>query len=71
MKKVLNESHIKELNKKSKKAVRELKFRNITVYIKDPLPVSVDFEHVLKSLDEKVPDRFFNFIDHIIIILKI
>jgi len=67
MKKALNEANIRSLNRKSKKAAKELKFRNITVYIKDDLPENVDFSHVLRTLDEKIPDRFFNFIDHIII----
>jgi ribosome-binding ATPase YchF (GTP1/OBG family) len=67
MKKVLSESNIRKSNQKSRKAVREIKFKNITVYMKDPLPASVDFEHVLKSLSEKIPDRFFPLIDHIIV----
>jgi len=67
MKKKLNESYVEESNRRSKKAVPEFQFRNITVYIKDSLPDSVDFEYVLKTLDEKMPDRFFDFIDHIIV----
>ena len=64
----MTEEYIKNSNKRSKKAAGELKFGSIQVLIKDQFGENnIDIDFVMEEVTQKVPPKFLQYIDYVII----
>ena len=52
---------VNELNKNSKKNKKHFYMSpNTDVYIKDPIKNEINIENILKFIEQRIPDKFFD-----------
>ena len=67
-KKLVNSKYVKNSNKKAKSAIGEKKLGSIQIIVKDQLNSNdIDIDWVMQQVTGKVPVRFLEYIDYIII----
>ena len=55
------------INESLKSSSEKLLFNKIAVFVKDPLPEDINIDHVLSSIEERIPEHLIYAIDMVYI----